>query len=374
MKLNAIKPVRLKDIARRAEISVAAVSMALADHPDISPETKRQVREIGQALGYRRAGTFIRVESSRKQLERIGLVMVGCHWDNHSPTVLPGILSRQARRRNLRLEIFDVEATEDATHIIDPILSFGKTLDGLVVTGFINKYLIEALNHQDISSVIFGNLLMDDSDPDQLVTVGHSVSVDQIQCGRIAARHLLACGHERIAFVSRNAPRGLCHWQWMTGYKLALIEAGLPVNPQLILISGQRNTNGVQVLEHLRSLNNPPTAYIVPDLALAHSMVQAHSNLLPDAPSMNKTLISTGVMDTVKFFMMEDYPIILEDVDRMAMAAINRLAELTRNPIPQPTQLILTPILRNLPEKPTEDPSSPAVLEASPSHIEVRSY
>jgi DNA-binding LacI/PurR family transcriptional regulator len=36
MKQTTTKPIRLKDIATRAEISVAAVSMALADHPDIS--------------------------------------------------------------------------------------------------------------------------------------------------------------------------------------------------------------------------------------------------------------------------------------------------------------------------------------------------
>jgi len=375
MKPSLTKPIRLKDIARRAEISVAAVSMALADHPDISPETKRQVREISHVLGYRRAGVYTSCEPPQKRLERIGLVMVDCHWDNHSPTVLPRVLSRQARRGDLRLEIFDVEAAGDPIHLLDQILNFGKTLDGLILNGYVGKSIIEALNRQGIPCVVFGSVLVEDSELDQAPTVGHSITTDQIQCGRIAARRLLACGHQRIAFVCRNAPRGLCHWQWMTGYKLALIEAGMPIDPQLIYISGQRTTTGAQVLEQFQSLQSPPTAYIVPDLTLAHSLVQAHANLFPNAPSIHNNLISTGVMETATFFAMEDYPIILEDIDRMALATINRLIELSRNPMPEPTQLVLAPILRNLPEKQAENspiPSLPAAPPAAP--VPVRSY
>ena len=44
--------ITLKDIAKTVGLSMATVSRALADHPDISRETKERVREVAQALSY----------------------------------------------------------------------------------------------------------------------------------------------------------------------------------------------------------------------------------------------------------------------------------------------------------------------------------
>lgn len=45
----------LKDIAAACGVSVAAVSKALHDHPDISEETKRIIRSAAEAMGYAKA-------------------------------------------------------------------------------------------------------------------------------------------------------------------------------------------------------------------------------------------------------------------------------------------------------------------------------
>ena len=44
--------VTLKDIARQIGLSAATISRALADHPDISGETKQRVRDAAQAMSY----------------------------------------------------------------------------------------------------------------------------------------------------------------------------------------------------------------------------------------------------------------------------------------------------------------------------------
>ena len=44
--------ITLKDIAKTVGLSMATVSRALADHPDISRETKERVREVAQAMSY----------------------------------------------------------------------------------------------------------------------------------------------------------------------------------------------------------------------------------------------------------------------------------------------------------------------------------
>ena len=40
--------VTLKDVAQRANVGVSTVSMALADRPNISPKTKRRIRDISR--------------------------------------------------------------------------------------------------------------------------------------------------------------------------------------------------------------------------------------------------------------------------------------------------------------------------------------
>ena len=46
------KRVTLKDIAAHVGLSSGTISRALADHPDISDETKNRVRDAAQAMSY----------------------------------------------------------------------------------------------------------------------------------------------------------------------------------------------------------------------------------------------------------------------------------------------------------------------------------
>ncbi len=42
----------LKDIAKQCGVSVASVSKALNDHSDISPKTKKRIRDTADKMGY----------------------------------------------------------------------------------------------------------------------------------------------------------------------------------------------------------------------------------------------------------------------------------------------------------------------------------
>ena len=45
--------ITIKDIARLVKVNPSTVSRALKDHPDISEDTKRKIREVAEELGYR---------------------------------------------------------------------------------------------------------------------------------------------------------------------------------------------------------------------------------------------------------------------------------------------------------------------------------
>lgn len=44
--------ITIKDIAKMLSISVSTVSRALADHPDISTDTKSRVKEVAEKFNY----------------------------------------------------------------------------------------------------------------------------------------------------------------------------------------------------------------------------------------------------------------------------------------------------------------------------------
>ena len=45
--------ITLKDIAVKAEVTVACVSLALRDSPQIASATKERIRDLAEKLGYR---------------------------------------------------------------------------------------------------------------------------------------------------------------------------------------------------------------------------------------------------------------------------------------------------------------------------------
>ena len=88
---NPPKP-RLREVAKYAKVSIGAASRALADHPNISGETKRRVREASRQLGYQpKSPKAPRVAGAAA---RIGFVALGTPLANDSNSPLLYHLSR----------------------------------------------------------------------------------------------------------------------------------------------------------------------------------------------------------------------------------------------------------------------------------------
>lgn len=67
------KNVRLKDIAEKLNLTKVSVSKALRDHPDISEETRRKVKEVANELGYRPNAVARSLTSSKSKM--IGVII-----------------------------------------------------------------------------------------------------------------------------------------------------------------------------------------------------------------------------------------------------------------------------------------------------------
>src|SRR3954449_6581391 len=180
----------IRDVARRAGVSAATVSRVLNDSPLVVEPTRARVHAAVKELGYRLNPTARTL--SIGQAQAVG-VMVPFFTTNSVIERLRGVVSRLGRRerRGYDLLLFDVEAPEQRADAMRDLVRRGRVAGLLVVSLPIFDDEVEALRR--------------DRQPAVLLDVAHPqlprVVVDNVHGGELAAAHLLARGHQRIAFV-----------------------------------------------------------------------------------------------------------------------------------------------------------------------------
>ena len=93
------------------------------------------------------------------------------------------------------------------------------------------------------------------------------VSCNSTRASREAVEHLLHLGHKRIA-LCHNVVLDTDHQDRIAGYESALADAGIEVDPQLIISVSADLGGGAAALNRLMSAPEPPTAIFFTDPAL----------------------------------------------------------------------------------------------------------
>jgi LacI family repressor for deo operon, udp, cdd, tsx, nupC, and nupG len=90
-----------------------------------------------------------------------------------------------------------------------------------------------------------------------------SVRIDDDETARIAMRHLIKLGHRRIGYVGGSLEEQLdfaAPLDRLTGYRAALTEAGLPLNPALEVVGDFTVRGGLAATQLLLATEPRPTA------------------------------------------------------------------------------------------------------------------
>lgn len=207
--------VTLKDIADVLSISNVTVSNALSGKKGVSSEVREMVLETARKLGY----DLSRYDKTKK-CSKIGVIVadkylgagVSFYWAMYQQ-VAYAVSKKQG------VTMFEALGQEDERQGIFPRMVQGKTVDGLIVIGWIGKrYVKELVAHAGVPVV-----LMDFS--------MHDIPCDAVMSGNYigmykATRYLLDRGHRDIAFVgSVQANENIMDRYF--GYKKGLLEAGI---------------------------------------------------------------------------------------------------------------------------------------------------
>lgn len=216
--------ITIKDIAKTLNISPSTVSRALKDHPDISAETKRQVKALASSVNYRPNALALGLRKAKTNTIGIIIPEIVHHFFS---TVISGIDdTAHAAGYNTMICQTNESALRERTSIQTML---DKRIDGLLIS--ISKETtkcehLTSLCESELPIVFFDRVC------DELPS--HRVITDDFEGSRIATKHLIDIGCRRIVHLT-GAPSLVISKQRLDGYKTALMEAGIPIDNSLII-------------------------------------------------------------------------------------------------------------------------------------------
>jgi len=213
--------VRLKDIAREANVSINTVSRALHDKHDISPGTKQRIKKIAEGLGYipDQSAAFLRT----KEKKTIGVIIT--HMDNaFYARILQGIHDAVSK---LGYTMIALGSNENLEQEKQALLSLGANrAAGLIIVP--SQDLVNTLNYDDIhvphiTIVRKGNL-----------NTQSYVITDSYRSGVLAAERVMELRRSSPAYLGFDS-KVSCNKERLEGFQRTLEKASIPLNKQAVL-------------------------------------------------------------------------------------------------------------------------------------------
>lgn len=259
--------VTIRDVAQAAGVSVATVSLALADNPSVATKTKERVRAIAERLNYRPSAVGRALQSQRSNA--IGLVIPhsGQHVFSHLyfMEMLSGVSEvLAASQMSLVLSMAPSDADGESAYL--NVLR-SQQVDGIIVaSAALHDKNIRTLQRSGYPFVFIGRYPLDPSIP--------AVGIDDRGGAYTAVAHLIGHGHSRIAHIS-GPLQHLSAMDRRDGYHQALGDAAIAPDPGLLVEGDYGEGAGYAAMRALLALPSPPTALFAANDETAVGAIQA---------------------------------------------------------------------------------------------------
>lgn len=258
--------VTIKDIAKAANLSITAVSMALNNRSGVSPQTRQRVLGIAKALDYQPNYAAKALISRRSYT--IGLILNSIS-DPFFPELAKGV-EEYATRSGYSLLLCntnrDLQAEKQA---IDMLRSRG--VDGIILaTVTKDDPNIEPLIRDHFPFVLLNRRSMDRAFENKI----DYVVLDNYRGGYRGMKHLYELGHDRIGMITglRNTSTAILRTK---GALQALADCGLKQDPALVEEGSYRRDKAYEAAKKLLALSHPPTAIFAQDDYMAIGVREA---------------------------------------------------------------------------------------------------
>jgi len=252
----------IRDVARHAGVSATAVSRYLNSQLVLPPETVRRIEAAVHELRY--VPNAIARRLSRRRSETFGFVTADVVYPFFA--AIASAAEQAAFERGYSLTIFNSRN--------DPAkeLQFLSRIDDRQVDGMLlmTNHVDDGQLREKINSS--RNIVLIDEDVPG--AIAPRLFAENRKGGLLAIRHLIAHGHERIAYV--GGPHGLISVdERYEGYCEAMREAGISVDPLLVQCSHYYTEVAENNFHTLWDQQEPPTAIFAGGDLLALGIMRA---------------------------------------------------------------------------------------------------
>lgn len=241
------KRVTIKDVARAARVSPAAVSRHLNRRISLPPDTARRIDQAVETLRYYPNQLARNLSCGRSGM--LGLVTP----DIANPffAQLAGAAAEEASTHGFHILLCSTQNNPERELAYLKLLN-SKQLDGLVV---LTSCAVSDTLEQHLSRRARVVLVDEDADLQGVP----KVFVENQQGGYLATKHLLSRGHTRVAHI--GGPTYLFSAkERFAGYKAALAEEGVALEPGLTRFGFYTEAFGREATEQLLKLPQLPSA------------------------------------------------------------------------------------------------------------------
>ena len=212
------------------------------------PPTSKRVRQAVKELNYR--PNILARSLRRHETRTVGIIIP----DNANPffaEIVHGVEDFVFDENYTLLLGNSNGSSEKELEYLD--LFINKQVDGviLVASAAKNRASVSLLDTNSVPTVIVDREIEAD--------FSDTILVDNLSGGYQATNHLLELGHRRIGCItgpSQLTPSA----QRVTGYRQALKERGLSIDPQLIITGDFHSASGYRAAQKLFALPERPTA------------------------------------------------------------------------------------------------------------------
>ena len=254
-------------VAETAAVSLGTVSRVMNGKQSVAPEIRRKVLTAARSIG------FVPKTSTR----RLGLLVDECDEIKVSAgyeSVLTQLIEKCAHAKGLAVESFDI-------HHIERALDCSMMA---VVAVIFNDALAQLKDVPQLPLITINHPMLKDGI--------HSIYSDHKEQGFMAARHLIECGHKRIAFLGKG-PNEWGTIQRIDGFRSAMAAAGFASPPDLLKFSDAEpiydiisrwQKNGVTAILNFSDIASAETLHILTNVLGAHGGRDISTITLEDVP------------------------------------------------------------------------------------------
>jgi LacI family transcriptional regulator len=261
--MHWIRMSTIRNVAKKSGVSTTTVSHILNGTRFVSPEVKQRVLDVIQELGYQ--PNSLARSLRKKETQSLGLILPDS-TNQYFAEIQCGV-EKAAYDRGYSVILCNTEGDENKENLYVNVLR-NKRMDGIlfISSGSSTKLLLE----EKIPLV-----LVDRDMPDLEVD---TVMADNFQGGYLATQYLIELGHTRIGCIT--GPEGIVpSGRRIAGYRKALEETGLYLDPQLICAGDFHAATGKIAASRLLKLPKPPTAIFAFNDLMAVGAIQAAADL-----------------------------------------------------------------------------------------------